>query len=812
MRRILHVIFAILTTATLLAADADAGGGPENVMVVINADSWASKAVANEFIHLRKIPPTNVVYLNDISTFETMKIDDFRERILKPVLNAIDQRGLKSQIDCIAYSADLPYAIDARTDLNDRKVSRALTPIGSINGMTYLYERVLAKDTSYLRLDSNRYMRRPLSQISTKRVAAEDLKQYGQATRHIAAKEWAAAVTLLTSVADKYPSQSNLNYNLACCLAQLKKPEEAVARLRRAVDAGWTNSQHAKSDKDLESLQTRKDFQDLLARMDKNRDAVFDVQPTMGFQHQYQWNEQGKKVETGGRRYLLSTMLAMTSGRGNSVAEAIATMKRSVAADGAGRKGTIYFPVNGNVRSRTREPAFHSAAAHLKRLGVAAEVGPGVLPQGKSDVQGAMIGTASFNWSTSKSTILPGAICEHLTSFGGVMRENAGQTPLTEFIRHGAAGASGTVTEPLAIQAKFPFPFLHVHYVKGCSLAESFYQSVFGPYQLLIVGDPLCQPWAKIPTVGIKASKQPGLMTLTPNVADAKSIGHFDLFIDGRKVQTHSDAKEFKVDTTKLADGHHEARIVAVLRDAIETQGRSILPFDVDNDGKRVSLATTGEKTVPLDQTIRFSMAAEEATSIELLQNSRRVGVIDGASGTVNVRASKLGQGDVAVFAVAKIDGKSVRSAPVKMTISPPTMFSAVKGPADENLTDGLLLATGTEEPLIVESTRDRKWLAKLRPDQPFVLSGRFQMTQSEMSQFQVRSNVALEIRIDGKQLWQAKPGTSKWAFLPIHLEKGQHQFELRGKASAKPVIDLRFGGRGAQSLDGKRFRHQRSK
>jgi hypothetical protein len=599
-----------------------------------------------------------------------------------------------------------------------------------------------------------------------------------------------------------------LNYNLACCLAQLKKPEEAVTRLRKAVHAGWTNSQHAKSDKDLESLRTRKEYQDLLTRMDKNRDAVFDVQPTMGFQHQYQWNEQGQKVKTGGRRYLLSTMLAMTSGRGNSVAEAIAAMKRSVAADGTGRKRTIYFPVNGNVRSRTREPAFRSAAAHLKRLGVAAEVGPGVLPQGKSDVQGAMIGTSSFNWSTSKSTILPGAICEHLTSFGGVMRENAGQTPLTEFIRHGAAGASGTVTEPLAIQANFPFPFLHVHYVKGCSLAESFYQSVFGPYQLLIVGDPLCQPWARIPKVTLETRKQSGVLTLTPQVVDTKSVGHFDLFIDGRKVQTHSDRKEFKIDKTKLADGHHEARVVAVRGNTIETQGRNTLSFEVDNNGKRVSLSTTSEKAVPLDKTIRFSMAAEGATSIELLQNSRRIGVIDGASGTVNIPASKLGQGDVSVFAVAKIDGKSVRSAPVKMTISPPKTFSAVKVVANDNLTDGLLLTTATEQPLIVESTRDRKWLANLKPAQPFVLSGRFQMTQSEMSQFQFRSNVALEIKIDGKRILESNPGTPKWAFLPIHLEKGQHEFELRGKASAKPVIDIRFGNRGAQSLDGKRFRH----
>ena len=40
---------------------------------------------------------------------------------------------------------------------------------------------------------------------------------------------------------------------------------------------------------------------------------------------------------------------------------------------------------------------------------------------------------------------------------------------------------------------------IQVHYARGCSLAEAFYQSVYAPYQLMIVGDPLCRPWANIP-------------------------------------------------------------------------------------------------------------------------------------------------------------------------------------------------------------------------------------------------------------------------------------------------------------------------
>ena len=110
-----------------------------------------------------------------------------------------------------------------------------------------------------------------------------------------------------------------------------------------------------------------------------------------------------------------------------------------------------------------------------------------------------MLGVADFDWKASQSTILPGAICEHFTSFGGDMHAAAGQTPLSEWLRYGAAAASGTVTEPYAIANKFPAPMMQVHYARGCTVAESFYQSVLCPYQLLIVGDPLCRPWANIP-------------------------------------------------------------------------------------------------------------------------------------------------------------------------------------------------------------------------------------------------------------------------------------------------------------------------
>lgn len=57
-------------------------------------------------------PPVNVVYLHDLPSFEEIKVDQFRDLILKPILKTAEERGIAPQIDYILYSADFPTAID----------------------------------------------------------------------------------------------------------------------------------------------------------------------------------------------------------------------------------------------------------------------------------------------------------------------------------------------------------------------------------------------------------------------------------------------------------------------------------------------------------------------------------------------------------------------------------------------------------------------------------------------------------------------------------------------------------------------------
>lgn len=558
----------------LVSSPTWAGGGPENVLLLVNSNSVSSTTIANHYIALRKIPASNVVYINWRGGLEECQGKRFWEEVLQPAIQEIENRRLTAQIDYIVYSSDFPWRVLLRSVFpEDAKFEQPTRPIASATGATFFWR--------YVR-DGNPAMLYP--------------------------------------VLNWYMPPGERGNDVRC--------------------------------EQLGDIQSR------------------------GFRSNYLWNQNGEKTRnrSKGQSYFLSTMLGVTRGRGNSVDEVISYLKRSVAADGKRPRGTIYYLKNKDVRSTTRHNCYDEAAQQLVRLGVQARVLNGQLPQGADNVMGIMTGVTSFDFFKTKSTILPGAICEHLTSFGGDFGEGVGQTPLSEFLRYGAAGASGTVTEPLALQYKFPLPSLHVHYAQGCSLAEAFYQSVAGPYQLLIVGDPLCQPWAVAPKVTMD-SVQPdqevqGMLKIDPKATTAllQSVGTLELFVDGRLIARFKPGQTLELDTAKLADGYHELRVVAADANPVEARGRLILPIRVNNHGASVDLAVSPESDVTATSKVKIRARHPGATAIVLRQNRRQLARIEGESGEVELPAATFGRGPVVLQAQSEGEHPAV-SPPVHLEV-----------------------------------------------------------------------------------------------------------------------------------------------
>ncbi len=403
---------------------------------------------------------------------------------------------------------------------------------------------------------------------------------------------------------------------------------------------------------------------------------------TLGFRGWYGWGTDGRLLEAGGNRYLLSVMLGVTAGRGNTVDEITSYLERAATADGTRPTGTIYLMTNSDIRTTTRSVAFPATVKALEKLGVRAEIASGTLPVNKRDVAGLTAGTPMFDWPASRSTILPGAICENLTSYGGIFTPSAGQTPLSAFLRAGAAGSSGTVIEPYSIQAKFPHPSIHVHYCRGANLAEAFFQSVHSPYQLLVVGDPLCQPWAVIPEVRATladgkpiepAAPLAGLVDILPGASlpDSSVADRFELFVDGIRSASCGPGGRLPLDTTKLADGYHELRVVAIAANQVETQGRAIIPVKFANGTKSLALTVT-PKRVTLAGKLTVSVEGSDIDGALIFATGRVLGRITGASGTLEVPAAMFGRGRVTIHATGRWGrsaAESVNAVPVTVVV-----------------------------------------------------------------------------------------------------------------------------------------------
>lgn len=580
--RRLAAVIVVAVLAAMIPRFARAGGGPENVLLVVNAASPASIEVANAWITLRNIPPINVLMLPWEGSREAIPIATFREELLRPILQAIDGRRLSSQIDQIVYSTDFPWRIDFKEELPAPLVGHDHFPSASLTGLTMQYAAVMSRQPTFLEIGGNLYWR-PLS-------------------------------------------------------------DEAVPRA------------------------------------------------TQGFRSWYGWGPAGEVLEAGGPRYLLATMLGVTGGTGNTVAEVVAALASAAEADGTRPAGTIYLAVNSDVRSTTRSQNFPAIVQELARYGVVGEMFEGTLPVRKKDVAGLMTGTTTFDWSKAGSTVLPGAICENLTSFGAVFTPNTGQTNLSEFIRSGAAGSSGTVIEPYALQEKFPHPSIHVHYVRGACLAEAFYQSIRAPYQLLVVGDPLCQPWAVVPKISATIASDDSALEsgrvlsgkvrieplgLLPKTAtpDGKQpfVDRFEFFIDGVRHGQCAEGESQELDTSELADGHHELRVVGISSSTVETQGRLVARFTAANHGRTLALGVTPER-VRANGTVRVSVAGKGLEGVTLFCNGRVIGRTTGPEATVEVPADVLGVGTVTIRATGRAGfgiANTVNAEPVTIDVLP---------------------------------------------------------------------------------------------------------------------------------------------
>jgi uncharacterized protein (TIGR03790 family) len=189
-------------------------------------------------------------------------------------------------------------------------------------------------------------------------------------------------------------------------------------------------------------------------------------------------------------------MLAATS-----LENAQALVDRGVASDGTHPAGTGYLvrttdPAR-SVRWRQMQAASGSWEGWdgLELLFIDNAAGGGSdTVQAADDVVFYFTGLADVP-GIETNTYHPGAIADHLTSFGGQVPQS-GQMSALRWLEVGATGSYGTVVEPCNYPEKFPHVGVAIaNYFRGQTLVEAYWKSVAWPGEGLFIGEPLARPW-----------------------------------------------------------------------------------------------------------------------------------------------------------------------------------------------------------------------------------------------------------------------------------------------------------------------------
>lgn len=353
-----------------------------------------------------------------------------------------------------------------------------------------------------------------------------------------------------------------------------------------------------------------------------------------------------------GTNYPLAVMqLGQCSPRGMTEEEVLANLRIAARCDGSQPNGAINFVVSDDVRSRCRAWQLPAAQRELAQMGVRTVVTTG-RPDRASFLMGLQMGAQRIDDALDVK-LQPGSMAEHLTSFGAAFNTED-QSKITLWLKAGAAGSSGTVTEPYALWPKFPHARFYAHYASGCTLLEAFAQSIANPLQVMLLGDPLARPYASTPPLTLVCTTDDdealrgdaAFLLLTGEGGPINAPGiRLIYLLDGRPLSLPPTATSITINTANLDDGWHELRAVAYAGGAIKAQGFATKRFGVAN--RRAAPVLTVKAGASLACSVSTT---DSATRVSWLVQGREVA--GGTATNITVDRSMAGWGPVFVQAV----------------------------------------------------------------------------------------------------------------------------------------------------------------
>lgn len=225
-----------------------------------------------------------------------------------------------------------------------------------------------------------------------------------------------------------------------------------------------------------------------------------------------------------------------------TLAQTRAMIDRAAQADFSHPSGTLHLLRTYDTARNVQWPQFERADFLGRFTGSATtwRLADAVDLSNQSGVAGCMAGLQSHLPQLFTNTFLPGALGDHLTSYGGYLPGASPQMSILDWLRAGCAASYGTVTEPCNYTNKFPTAELHFWYQRGFPAGEAYAMAVSHPYQGTTAGDPLCAPYATPPVVtltGLPVSPLTGTLSFSAQATSpvaGRRVDRLELYLDGR--------------------------------------------------------------------------------------------------------------------------------------------------------------------------------------------------------------------------------------------------------------------------------------
>lgn len=528
----IRILLLASAFAALGSGEALAQLRPEQVLVVANARSPESVALARTYLRLRKIDPEQLVLVKT-TTQMTVSREDYDAQIAHPIRKALIERELRDQIRCICLIYGVPVKVEGprRPAGGTEEVWRSIVAeshrrlaqqAGRLEKLSDLLARLKTQDLSQLRAllaDSLE----PLMDLP----AVEKLRQQLPGYFDLASKRIQAlpAGTFKTLARKAY---SGVVSKVVGLEGLLQRATDLAPQVRRA-----TSEELARLRESILELRSEEDTQDnarkvaamiararglaglnayavdlLSADPSDMSDACVDSELALLWMDDYdlsRWQENplhwkhAKKDKPDSAPALMTARLD-----GPGAPDVLRMLKASVETEEVGLRGKMYIDAGGMPQARSYDKQLIALAEFLDQkdaLSVRLDTRREVFAKASAPDAGLYVGWYSLQNYVPAFLWNKGAVGWHISSFEARdLRKPQSRSWCVKMIQNGVAATIGAVDEPYLSAFPSPQEFFSLLLTGKATLAQCYWRCIpHASWRMTLLGDPLYNPYKAAP-------------------------------------------------------------------------------------------------------------------------------------------------------------------------------------------------------------------------------------------------------------------------------------------------------------------------